>query len=174
MGRLARAWKTTCIKSDGPCLDLLSNTHVVLVSRDRSFFQVICVSCCNWCSVMHRCHCKRIGLSLWQIPTSTARKFKSFDGLIEILFFISSYTYCLKIVFNTYLAEDWLVVRRIEGIFWDFAKFVLTNKGNLVSIIFILERQTLLNAVKLDEATQDSGVTIDWFACFREATNYLR
>lgn len=174
MGWLTRAWKTICIKSDGPCLDLLSNTHIVLVSRDRSFFQVICVSCCNWCSVMHRCYCKRIGMSLWQIPTSTARKFESFDGLIEILLFISSDTYSLKIVFKAYLAEDWLVVWRVEGIFWDFAEFIFTNKCNLVSVIFILERQTLLNTVKLDQATQYSGVTINWFACFREATNYLR
>ena len=63
---------------------------------------------------------------------------------------------------------------RVEGILWDFAEFILTDKCNLVSVIFILDRQTLLNAVKLDEATQDRGVTIDRFACFREATNYLR
>ena len=40
-------------------------------------------------------------------------------------------------------------------------------------VIFILKGQTLLNTVKLDEATQDSGVTIDCFACFRETTNNL-
>lgn len=76
-----------------------------------------------------------------KVAGSASRQLKTFDWLVEIVFLVASDAQSFQIAFNVDCTEHALVLRDRVRIFRHLSDPISANKLNLVSILFILDRE---------------------------------
>lgn len=81
--------------------------------------------------------------------------------MVEVLLFVPSDTQSFQIILNADSVEDALVMRRAtEWILRHFGHLVPANERDVVFVVFVLNRQRVLNAGKLDQAAEDRRIAL--------------
>jgi len=80
------------------------------------------------------------------------------------MFFVAPDPNSLKVIFQTNIAENWLLMWRIKSvpILWHLTELIFANECDLVPILLVLNRQALLNRIEFNQTTQDRSVAFNW------------
>ena len=162
--RLSCARQAVCVESDR------ASSHWSRVHRhsrwDWSLFQIVGFVADYWRHlVVGRGNQKWWVLLMRKVAGSASRQLKTFDWLVEIVFLVASDAQSFQIAFNVDCTEHALVLRDWVRIFWHLSDPISANKLNLVSILFILDREWMLNVTELNQTADDCCIVLHCFWC---------